>query len=163
MGNEQSLGSAALVSMILVAGCFACDSGLNSIPSTFAGTLLIQPKGRQTKELYSALLNLGDAYGLRSSGDGGNGGTWQIQVFCGRNLAASATTTLAGDLVLFDAYVYAFKRPGDYERYKSETLRLMKEFGSVTRQVERGSLAKEDLLARGRHMGLDVTSQCGVG
>jgi hypothetical protein len=148
--------------VLCAAGCSRDAESLATLPSTFTGTLKVQPRGRETGQLYQQLLHVGDKYGLRSVGDGAsNGVSWQLQVFCSGNYTAGATTTEAGDLVLFDVSVYGFKRREDYEEFKSRMLALMDEFGSVALKPERKPISKAELVRREKYMNLDLTSQCG--
>jgi hypothetical protein len=149
------------LSALLVAGCWDSSPDLNSLPPTLVGTLEVQPKGRQTKELYDALIRLGDNYGLVAHGSGTrNGVNWRIMWFCKKNATATAITSESGDLVLFQAYVYGFKQEADYERFKFQMLRFMKQYGKVTRQEEGKRLSNAELAARERHMKMDLTTQC---
>jgi hypothetical protein len=153
----------AIFSLILSLGILACSNGgaeLNSRPPTFEWTVEVLPV-KPTKELYLILVKLGDRYGLKSNGDGATGGSdWSIQVFCGKNPTAFAHTARDGQLMLFQVNTYGFKRLEDYERYKSDMLRLSKQYGAVVTQKERKPLGNSDLLARAKYMNMDFTTQC---
>ena len=153
------LSFAATVS--LIAGCSKSGPDLNSLPATFIGTLRVEPAGRNTKALYSALMALGEAHGMSSMGDGATDGhQWQVRIFCGKNYVGGATTAGEGELVLFQGLPYAFMDWEGYLRFKSDTLALMRTFGTVSGQQDTPPLQRDDLLARGKHMDMDVTSQC---
>ena len=158
---------AALIASTLAlatAGCSRSGPDLNSIPATFSGTLKVEPTGRSTKDLYDGAVRLGRAYGLRADGDGATGGReWQVQFHCTSNYAGDAVTVAGGDLVLFQASPYAFARAGDYERFKTELVALMRQYGQVTNLQEQPPLDTDALIARGKHMGMDVMSRCSTG
>jgi len=161
--RQSHIALIALSIACAAVGCSRDGPDLNSIPATFVGTLQVAPKGRSTKALYDGAVRLGQAYGLRSDGDGAKGGReWQLQFHCTSNYAGSATTVADGDLVLFQASRYAFARADDYERFKAELVTLMQQYGQVTRQEERPPLDADALLTRGKHMGMDVMSRCGL-
>jgi hypothetical protein len=157
----------AVVAMLLLVvgltGCWGSDPSLKSLPPTSAGTLEIKPDGRQTDDLYFALVKLGQSYGLVSHGSGTDGRAWQVQWYCKKNGTAIATTNEAGTLVLFQTYVYGFEVESDYKKFNGEMLNLMKQYGKITRYYERKPLSREDLVDRERHMNMDLTSQCRKG
>lgn len=151
----------AVLPLLALSGCNRHKPELNSLPPTLVGTLVVMPKGRETKALYNSVLKLGDAYGLIAYGDGASDNVnWTTQIFCRTNGTAIAHTAGNGELILFQVYSYGFKRAEDYEHYKEDLLLLMKKFGTITRQEERKPLNKEDLIQRERYVNLDLTSQC---
>ncbi len=149
-----------LVSM--TSGCDPRKAHLNGIPATFSGTLEVEPKDRQTRELYVALMGLAKSHGMVAYGDGAiDGREWQIQIFCGENFLGGATTARKGEFVLVNAAPYVFRKRADYRRFTREMVAAMQPFGVVTLQKEKAPLSQAELLERGRYTGLDVTSQCG--
>lgn len=160
----RRLPRAILIALTISAatgGCSRNGPDLNSIPATFVGALQVEPKGHSTLALYEDLVRLGQAYGLRSAGDGATGGReWEVQFHCTSNYAGSAITVGEGDFVLFQASSYAFARTEDYQRFKVELMALMHKHGQIMREEERPPLEADDLLARGKHMGMDVMSRC---
>lgn len=160
------------IGLFLSAGVLAClvscsprDEGdLGSIPSTFTGTLEVQPQGRLTKDLYLSIVSLAKRYGMAPRGAlASNGQDWQIQIYCGNQYVGGGTTTREGALMLFGLAIYGFKDAQDYERFKVEMLELMKPYGVLSSLKDVPRLSQEELLKRGKYMGLDVTSKCGPG
>lgn len=153
--------SLVAVAAAMAAGCSPTGPDLNSIPATFVGTLEVEPAGRPTKALYSALVALGEQYGMSSLGDGATDGhQWQVQIYCGKNYVGGATTAQEGKLVLFHLLTYGFKHEEDYSRFRAELMALMRPYGPLSELKDQPPLKHEDLLARGVHMKMDVTSQC---
>jgi hypothetical protein len=145
-------------------GCDPRKAGLNGIPATFVATLAVEPKDRQTLELYNALMDLAKSHGMVAHGDGAIGGReWQIQIFCRENFVGGATTARKGDFVLVNAAPYAFRKHADYRQFTRDMVARMRPFGVISGQKETAPLSQAQLLERGRYTGLDVTSQCGPG
>lgn len=160
--NHRVGGLAAACLMVGALGCSPREEGnLSGIPSTFTGTLTVQPQGRYTKELYLDIVKLAQRYGLDPKGDGANDGKqWQIQIYCGRQYAGGGVTARDGDFMLFQLAIYAFQDPQDYERSKVEMLELMKPYGVLSSLRDVPPLSQEELLKRGKYTGFDVTSKC---
>lgn len=148
--------------MISAFGCSPRPGGnLGSIPSTFTGTLEVQPKGRFTKELYLNLVQLAQLYGMDPRGDGASDGKqWQIQIFCGSRYMGGATTARNGDFVMFGITIYPFKEAQNYDQFKMEMLELMKPYGNLSVDPEGTHLSEDELSKRSKHAGFDVTSKC---
>jgi hypothetical protein len=163
----RPLTRAGLVVSAWVVACLsACsprvEGNLGSVPSTFTGTLKVQPLGRSTADLYQAVVSLARRYGMDPRGDGATDGKqWQIQIFCGKQYVGGGTTADGGNLVLFQLAVYGFRELQHYERFKLEMLDLMKAFGALSSLQEHPHLDQAELLKRGKHTGFDVTSRCG--
>ncbi len=154
------------ISICLIAGVMACsprpEGDLSSIPSTFTGSLDVLPRGRPTKDLYLAIMDLSKRYGMDPRGDGASDGRqWQIQIYCAKNYTGGGTTAGDGELFMFNLAIYGFLEAKDYERFKVEMVDLMKPYGTVRTDPERAHLSQEELLKRGKYTGFDVTSKCG--
>jgi hypothetical protein len=154
---------ASVWAMVCIAGCAPREEGnLSSIPSTFTGTLKVQPQGRQTRQLYQAMVSLAQRYEMEPRGDGATDGKqWQIRIFCGQQYVGGGTTADDGNFVLFQLAMYGFREPQHYERFRAEMLQLMRPFGALSSLQEHPHLDQAELLKRGKHTGFDVTSQCG--
>ncbi|MBS0455433.1 MAG: hypothetical protein JSS14_29385 [Proteobacteria bacterium] len=135
---------------------------MSQIPSTFTGSLDVQPQGRLTKDLYFAIVNLAKRYGMDPRGAlASNGKDWQIQMYCGAQYTGGGTTARDGTLVMFDLAIYGFQDAQAYERFKVQMVELMKPYGTPRVNPEHPHLSQEELLKRGKYTGFDVTSKCG--
>ncbi len=137
------------------------DHSLNNIPPTLRGSLHVSPAGRPTKDLYLGLVKLAKEYGFESVGDdGGINGRWGLQVNCRENAVAGVITAEGAQLVMFHTFPYAFKDRNDYDSFNSKMLKLFSLYGVVDEIQREAPLTQEELLARGKYMQIDVTSQC---
>lgn len=155
-------------SILLLGGLLACspssEEGLSQIPSTFTGSLDVHPRGRLTKDLYLAIVGLAKRYGMDPRGDGASDGQqWQIQIYCGKQYVGGGTTVRDGSLVMFGLAIYGFQDEQAYERFKAEMVDLMRPYGALRLNPEHRHLSQEELLKRGNHNGIDVSSKCGPG
>ncbi|WP_156398167.1 MULTISPECIES: hypothetical protein [unclassified Duganella] len=134
---------------------------LNSIPTTFRGSLDVISQERSTRSLSDALIALAEKYGMNpASGISGDGVRWQVQIYCQGNFVGNVTTLGNGELILFQTSPYGFKESSDYESFNLEMVNILKRYGAV-RNLERfAPLARDELLARGEYMKMNVTSQC---
>jgi len=109
-------------------------------------------------------VGLAKRYGMDPRGDGASDGQqWQIQIYCGKQYVGGGTTAMDGSLVMFDLAIYGFQDEQAYERFKAEMVDLMRPYGALRLNPEHRHLSQEELLKRGNHNGIDVSSKCGPG
>ena len=141
------------------------DDEPTSVRPNLVGWVSPKTGGATRQETYFSLKNLGEKYGLQSKGSGVGAdkyGQWQIAVFCVKNLTAHFSIPSDNAELSFQIFSYGFKRPKDYESFKSESMAILKKYGTFY-QVSENPILSIDVLKQKEKMywrGEDLTSQC---